>query len=603
MGELTTAEILREVVDSDGNLKPGFSGIGRFRGRNDYTDDEETVLKYFFTNINSNVYCATDNMPNELWALVMGQYARSSMTGRDRLLKLFTDMEEKGEGLPVSKLASMIREGSDIAVALKNHLSKAGKFIETWGVKYGHASLRDSGVIRMCMEGVSQVATNILESAREGAYQEQSTRALPYTKENIGIPYEIKGTNYETMLLELQMKLISLYEEIYGKLLIHLKHKYANLRVEADEKILAETGNKEAVLSDREWDSIIAGKAFDVARYLLPLNMTTSLGMTLNTRRFQDKLSAWQSSDLMEIRVLGKAAQIESMKISPTLMKYGNKSEFRASIPAKLRNLNKKYIDNNPDKSKFEYKHYEVTSKIISCPDNLQELVLASIMINGSDGSVSMEEMMKMVKKMSFDQKKEIAESVTLDKLSHEIFPKVMECGAVVFERLYDLGAFRDLQRQRGDRQQYNKYSVIGYNMPEEVEEIGLKQDFVGLMVEVKQFYDFLRKEGQPAASQYVPVMANVIRHVATKDVVQCFYEAKLRAQPAGIDSYRSIAQQEISQLLEVMPVFKGLIPYDDEYYELGRLTETVNGKINRVKQKAKNTQKPAMQVQTNPAS
>ncbi|MBW2968119.1 FAD-dependent thymidylate synthase [Candidatus Woesearchaeota archaeon] len=587
MGGLTTADVLKEVIDTDGNLKPGFSGIGRFRGRTDYTADEKTVLRYFFTNIESNVYCATDNMPNELWALVMGQYARSSMTGRDRLLKLFTDMEEKGEGLPVSELASMIRDGADVSEALKKHLSKAGKFIETWGVKYGHASLRDSGVIRMCMEGVSQGATNILESAREGAYQEQSTRALPYTKENIGIPYEIRGTQYEQMLLDLQANLINLYEEIYGKVLVHLKQKYAHMRVEADEKIIAETGNKEAVLSDREWDSIIAGKAFDVARYLLPLNMTTSLGMTLNTRRFQDKLSAWQSHDLMEIRVLGRAAQIESMKISPTLMKYGNKSEFRAAIPAKLRNLNKKYIDSNPAKPKFEYKHYDVQSKMISCPDDLQELVLASILLNGSDGSTSLADLKKMVSDMSFEEKREIAESVTLGKQSHEIFPKLMECGAVVFERLYDLGAFRDLQRQRGDRQQYNKYSVIGYNMPKEVEEIGLKDEFVTLMVEVKQFYDLLRKEGHPAAAQYVPVMANVIRHVTTKDVVQCFYEAKLRAQPAGIDSYRSIAQQEISQILEVMPVFKGLIPYDEAYYELGRLPETVNGKIRRYKPKA----------------
>jgi len=412
MGGLTADDIFEQIIDSDGQLKPGFSGLGRFRGTQDYTKDEETVLNYFFTNIQSNVYCATDNMPNELWALIMGQYARSNLTGRDRLLKLFTDMEEKGEGLPVSKLAAMIRDGEDVAGALDKHLKKAGKFIEIWGVKYGHASLRDSGVIRMCMEGVSQAATNILESAREGAYQEQSTRALPYTKENIGMPYEIRGTEFEPQLLELQQKLISLYEEIYGKLLVHLKQKFAHLRVEADEKIIAETGSKDAALSDREWDSIIAGKAFDVARYLLPLNMTTSLGMTLNTRRFQDKLTAWQSHDLVEIQVLGKAAQLESMKISPTLMKYGNKSDFRAGMHSKLRNLNKKYVDSNKEKPKFEYKHYEVSSKLVSCPENLQDLVLASILLNGSDGSTTMEDFMKIVKNL------EVTGSSTTNTLS-----------------------------------------------------------------------------------------------------------------------------------------------------------------------------------------
>ncbi len=184
---------------------------------------------------------------------------------------------------------------------------------------------------------------------------------------------------------------------------------------------------------------------------------------------------------------------------------------------------------------------------------------------------------------MDYKEKRRIAEQMTAKK-SFEIFTKLMEIGAVVFERVYDIGAFRDLQRQRGDRQQYNRYSVIGYNMPKEVEEIGLKDEFVKLMHEVKDFYNELIEAGHYAAAEYVPVMANVIRHVATKDPVQCFYEAKLRAQPAGIDSYRSIAQQEIKQLLDEMPVFKGLVPYDDRYYELGRLYETVSMKIRKHK-------------------
>jgi len=582
-------EIINQVLDEDGKLKPGFCGIGRLRGKSgdDYTEDESTVLGHFFTNTHSNVYCATDNMPNELWALVMGQYARSSFTGRDRLLKLFEDMHEKDEGVSVCELAEMIKAGKNISSILESHLRKAGKFIEIWGVKYGHASLRDSGTIRICFEGVSQAATNILESAREGAYQEQSTRALPYSIDNLGIPYEIRGTKYEPMLIDFNRKLISLYEQVYEKLLVHLNQKHTPIRIGADRKIADVTGGDNIKLSDREWDSIIAGKAFDVARYLLPYNMTTSLGMTLNTRRFQDKLTAWQSHDMMEIQVLGKVAQAEALKISPSLMKHGNRSEFRASIHPKLKHLYRKYVEANPAKPKFEYKHYDVMSRLIDYTPDLQELVLASILLNGSDGSISIEELKGIIKTLTFDEKREIAESVIKGKPLHEIFHKSMECGAVVFERLYDLGAFRDLQRQRGDKQQYNKYSVIGYNLPEEFIEIGMKKEFVELMQDVKDFTDTLRNDGYHEAVQYFPVMANVIRHVTTKDPVQCFYEAKLRTQPAGIDSYRLIAQQEIKQLLDIMPVFKGLIPYDDNYYELGRMPETVNMKVRRYKKTA----------------
>jgi thymidylate synthase ThyX len=579
-------ETLSKILDENGQVKQGFSGIGRLRGRTDYTDDERTILDHFFTNTHSNVYAATDNMPGELWALVMGQYARSDKTGRDRLLQLFTDVEKKG-GAQVSEIAAMIRAGENVSESLQTHLRKAGEFIETWGVKYGHASLRDSGTIRMCFEGVSQRATKFLESAREGAYQEQSTRALPFRMENIGLPYEVRGTRFEPEMIELDERLIGLYEQINMRLLTHLKQKFSHLRQEADAEIAGQTGSDSVKITDREWDGIIASKAFDVARYLLPQNMTTSLGVTLNTRRFQDQLTEWQSAEILEMQVLGRVAQIEAMKISPQLMKYGNRTEYQAAIPAALRELNR-LLDDREGAKEFEYRHYDVSSTLVAATPQLEDLVLASILLNGSDGRRSIIELKEAVQRMSRAEKRKIAESVTKNRGGHDIFSKVMECGTVTFERLYDIGAFRDLQRQRGDRQQYNRYSVIGYNMPKEVAEIGLGSEFVIMMHEVKAMYDAIRAEGMYGAAEYVPVMANVLRHVTTKDVVQCLYEGPLRTQPAGIDSYRSIVQKEIRQLVELMPAFEGLIPYDLNYYELGRLPELVNGKVRQQKAKQK---------------
>ncbi|MBU2561610.1 MAG: FAD-dependent thymidylate synthase [Nanoarchaeota archaeon] len=590
MGGQTLTEIVQTILDKDGRLKPGFCGIGRLRGKtgDDYKEDEITVLEYFFTNTHSNIYCATDNMPNELWALVMGQYARSNLTGRDRLLQLLHDMHEKEKQASVAKLAEMIRSGEDVSAMLSGHLRKAGKFIDTWGVKYGHASLRDSGTIRICFEGVSQRATKFLEAAREGAYQEQSTRALPFTAENLGVPYEVRGTRYEKILLDLDRRLIELYERAYDKLLDHLNNKFAHKRAEADAQIQKALGRTDLRMRDRGWEGIIKSKAFDVARYLLPQNMTTSLGITLNTRRFQDMLTAWQSEEIMEMQVLGAAAQAEARKISPELMKYGNRSEYHANIPPTLRALHRKFVEAEGAGKDFRYQHYDCVSTLVHAPPDLQDLVLASILLNGGDGRAGIEELKKVVQKLRFEEKREIARAAAEGKSRHDIFNKAPEIAAVVFERVYDIGAYRDLQRQRGDRQQTNRYSVIGYNMPKEIEEIGMKPEFVAMMHEVKEVYDLFKKEGMHAAAEYVPVMANVLRHVATKEPVQCFYEAGLRTQPAGIDSYRSIAQQEIRKLLELMPVFQGLVPFDDEYYDLGRLPETIRMEIDYFKEQIK---------------
>ena len=300
-------EIKNQILTPDGELVPGFSGIGIIRGRTDYSEDEKTILRHFFTNTHSNIYCATDNMPNELWALVMGQYARSDVPARDRLLQLFQDMRKKSldtkggleKVLSIPELAQKIRSQGDISEVLSAHLDAAGKFIETWGINYGHASLRDSGTIRICFEGVSQRATKELELAREGAYQEQSTRTLPFEAQFLGMPYELRGTEFEVPLQQLNLKLISFYQKLNDTVKVYVANKFAGLRKEADEQISAELGTNKHGVTDKQWDGILSAKAFDVARYMLPQNMTTALGMTLNTRRFLDLLTEWQSNPLV----------------------------------------------------------------------------------------------------------------------------------------------------------------------------------------------------------------------------------------------------------------------------------------------------------------
>lgn len=192
----------QDFFTDDGKLVPGFKGIGKFKGRRaqEHTPEEKIVLNHFFTNIDSNVYCATDNMPSELWGLLMGQYARLADTAKQRLINLFNEVHEKdktGKVPSLKNISHAIDRGQNLTALLSKHLRVAGRHVEKYGAKYGHASLRDSGTIRICFEGVSQRATKHLEAAREGAYQEQSTRALPFTAENLGMPLEVRETEFE----------------------------------------------------------------------------------------------------------------------------------------------------------------------------------------------------------------------------------------------------------------------------------------------------------------------------------------------------------------------------------------------------------------------
>ncbi|MBD3209684.1 FAD-dependent thymidylate synthase [Candidatus Woesearchaeota archaeon] len=581
----------QEIID--GNPRPGFSGIGPLRGRQDYSATEQIVLDYFFTRTDSNVYAATDNMPNELWAQLMGQFARTSTPARDRALKIINSTAERYGSADVETLATLIEKGRDVEQALEIVKKKASEWVSKWGIDYGHASLRDSGVIRMVFEGISQRFTKEIEAAREGAYQEISTRAVPFTPENLGTPYELRGTGFEQPVQDLDARLIETYQAIYDGLIPHLHKKFQHLREEADEHIATALGkDKEKIeekdwrVNDKEWEGIIKSKAFDVARYMLPQNITTAVGVTLNARRFQDQLTMWQSHPLWEVRVMGKVAQIESKKISPELMKYGNPSEYYLALQPKLDNLAEETL---PEKEigTDSYRHRNVQSKLVSASPQLENLVLTSILFNGTDGRISMEEILGKVERLDEAQRRHIAVTAMEDMGPHDLYAKIMEIGSLVFERVYDIGAYRDLQRQRGDRQQRNRYGVVGYNMPKEVAAIGLEKVFEARMDEVKELYEAIKANPEfRDAAEYIPVMANVVRHVVTKEPVQMFYEAGLRTQPAGIDSYRSIIQQEMEQTFELMPAFRGLVKVNNDYYDLGRLPEKVNSKIRKAREK-----------------
>lgn len=628
-------DTIDKFFDGD-SVRPGFSGIGPFRGKTDYTDDERTVAGYFFTNTDSNVTCATNNLPNQMWGLFMGQYARSNLPSRDRLLNLFKNMNKSDSSIiSVPELADLIREkqkediseqikivgrkytdnyldsgenfyleavvdlkGIENQVArLRNinnemavHLKKSGDWIEFNGQTYGHASLRDSDIIRIAFEGVSQRATKFLESAREGAYQEQSTRALPFNIDYLGVPLEIRGTRIEEDLRVLCHNLVGTYEKAMEKLVPHLNEKFGDLRKEADERIAKETGT-DRKFPDKLWDKTVREKAFDVARYLIPNCMTTSVGITLNTRRFQSQLSQWQSLPHQEMQLLGRAAQIESMKISPNLMKYGNASEFYINVHEKRRELYDQALkDSGVELKELEFKHYDGQTTLIATTPNLEDNILAGILFHSGDNRYSFHDLTKVVKELSAEKRKNLAHSFMKGIGKHDDYPKDFEVGSMIFERFYDIGAYRDLQRQRGDRQLVAPYNVIGYNMPPEFKEIGMEDEFIQRMNEVKSLYDVTYKMFSPFVAEYVTTMANVIRHVTTKDFTQLLYEAPLRTQPAGIDSYRKIMQKEVKLALKELPAFEGLPRADNKYYPLSRLPEGTDGVIAKIKREDSST-------------
>ena len=62
------------------------------------------------------------------------------------------------------------------------------------------------------------------------------------------------------------------------------------------------------------WERTLKARAFDVARYLLPLATNTSLGQIVNARTSETQVSRLLSSEFAEIRQLGETLRAAASK-------------------------------------------------------------------------------------------------------------------------------------------------------------------------------------------------------------------------------------------------------------------------------------------------
>ncbi|MFH1649296.1 MAG: FAD-dependent thymidylate synthase, partial [Candidatus Woesearchaeota archaeon] len=355
-----------------------------------------------------------------------------------------------------------------------------------------------------------------------------------------------------------------------------IEYRYNHLRDEASMDIRSATGNPDAKLPKWRWNNAVDAKAFDIARYLLPQTATTSLGISINARRMLDMLSEWQSSDLPEVRLLGKAAQVETKKISPHLMQYGNVSDYHRSANAFLRELQE------VGTSGKLYELEQPTSELLTVTPQIEDYVLASILFNANDATQGFRTHLQTVASWNEDTRREKARRIMDKRKGYEGVRKELEIGSFVFERHYDVGSFRDLQRQRGDRQQRTRYGASGFIMPEEYRKLGTANEYIENLNMWKKFSDDLLRAGFVQAAEYAVLMGNTIRQVVTEDPVQMMYVAPLRTQAAGHESYRVLVIGETDQAMAHLPAFEGLVPYDRNSYVLNRLPEEVDAAIRK---------------------
>jgi hypothetical protein len=130
---------------------------------------------------------------------------------------------------------------------------------------------------------------------------------------------------------------------------------------------------------------------------------------------------------------------------------------------------------------------------------------------------------------------------------------RAMERPTYRFDIVCDFGAFRDLQRHRMMTIEWQRLSTrLGYLVPDDLEEAGGRDQFVGLLDQAGELYETMRDQLGPDVAQYVVPFAFHIRFMMEMNAREAMHMIELRTQPAGHPSYRQVAAEMHRQIREV---------------------------------------------------
>jgi thymidylate synthase ThyX len=194
----------------------------------------------------------------EILAFAMAKYSRSALSMRESLAEISSQ--------------------------------RAEQFLNTFYFQYGHKSIADLAHIAFAIERLSLLAAIVLVDEPRWDGQERSTRYQNFLKSGWYIPDFGPDLASAQLYSQTIDNLFAAYQRVSTAVLDLLRRSIArpeNLKPEPYERTLR-------------------ARAFDVARYLLPLATNTSLGQIVSARTLETQVSRLLSHPAAEIRLLGE---------------------------------------------------------------------------------------------------------------------------------------------------------------------------------------------------------------------------------------------------------------------------------------------------------
>ena len=421
----------------------------------------------------------------------------------------------------------------------------AEKFLDSFYFQYGHASIADLGHCIFCFEGVSEIAAIEIEDEQLWDGQAKSSRYQDFSKGSVVTPPELTEDEVEQYQNDGE-DLLERYLKLHERLVEYLTHKLP----------------QPEAMSHGAYRRAIHARAFDGARYLLFLGISTNLGQVVSIRTLEKQMRRLGASPYRELRSLAAemkracAAPPECVwdygqdlhPLAPTLAKYADPDEFlrgsRERLAAWARdNVTYGATADLPDVD------------LIRPGDPLDEIA-ASLLYSATQAPFRV--IHDDVSGWSAARKRELIDVALEGKEWREELPRPFCSGyGYVFDIVCDIGAYRDMHRHRRCQQIRQEFTdELGVETPDIVREAGLEERYLGDLQAAAE----ARHALPPVADHYLLPFATRCRSLFKMDFAEAEYISRLRSGVKGHMSYRKVAWEMRRRIVELEPNLGELI-------------------------------------------
>jgi len=477
-------------------------------------------------------------------------------------------------------LAFAMAKYSRSALSMRESLAeisaqRAEQFLNTFYFQYGHRSIADLAHIAFAVERLSLLAAIVLVDEPRWDGQERSTRYQNFLESGWYFPGFGEDSSSARLYSQTIENLFATYRQASAAVLDLLRSHVA----------------RPETLKPEAYERTLRARAFDVARYLLPLATNTSLGQIVSARTLETQVSRLLSYPASEVRLLGEklreaatgpAWNLNARAAQTFVDKLAQAGGDCASLAAEAAALFTREIRTAPTLVKYAQPNlYLIESQkelakaavellkslaiadapsvdLVERTESLEVELAATLLYSASHHPYR--QIRDLVAGLPASQVLELIELGFRHRGRHDEALRAFHAGAALrFDILMDIGGFRDMHRHRRCTQIVQGFtSRHGYETPGAGDlPAGPQNDFDILAASgVLTAYRTATASAHSAASQiaagaapeaaqsaqYLYPLATRIRALFKMDFAEAQYISELRSAPAGHFSYRRVA-------------------------------------------------------------